>query len=240
MVVPFDQNLPDAQTNSLEDTCMPGYQHKFETVNVSGENYHIRSLLNLQQYADPLGEAEAVGISSTNWSLFGKIWPSARVLALAMHSFDVAGKRILEIGAGLALSSLVIHRRAGDITVSDWHPLSRSFLADNLLLNHMTPLKYQTANWATSNPALGEFDLIIGSDVLYERQHPAQLAGFLHRHAAQNAQIIIVDPDRGNRVEFCRAMAGLGYGYETQPAARFLENGDPYKGRFLTFKQGQL
>jgi hypothetical protein len=78
MVVPFDQNLPDAQTNSLEDTCMPGYQHKFETVNVSGENYHICSLLNLQQYADPLGEAEAVGISSTNWSLFGKIWNTRR------------------------------------------------------------------------------------------------------------------------------------------------------------------
>jgi hypothetical protein len=85
---------------------MPNYHVKFETVTVGGTDYLIRSLLNLQQYSDPLGEAELAGISPASWSLFGHLWPSARVLALAMHTFDLAGKRILEIGAGLALASL--------------------------------------------------------------------------------------------------------------------------------------
>jgi 2-polyprenyl-3-methyl-5-hydroxy-6-metoxy-1,4-benzoquinol methylase len=214
---------------------MPGYQVKFETVTVGGTDYQIRSLLDLQQYSDPLGEAERAGISPASWPLFGHIWPSARVLALAMDSFDLVGKRILEIGAGLALASMVIHRRAGDMTVSDCHPLSQNFLDANALLNHLTPMTYERGNWAGGNPGLGQFDLIIGSDVLYERQHPAQLAAFIDRHAAPHAEIIIVDPDRGNRVGFCREMAALGYGFTARRANAFLETGEPYKGRFLTF-----
>jgi len=214
---------------------MPDYQVKFETVTVGGTDYLIRSLQDLQQYSDPFGEAELAGISPANWSLFGHLWPSARVLALSMHSFDLAGKRILEIGAGLALASLVIHRRAGDMTVSDWHPLSEVFLNENLLLNKLSPLKYRTGNWDANNPELGRFDLIIGSDILYERQRPSRLAAFIHRHSAVSAQVIIVDPDRGNRAVFCREMAGLGYGFTTRRADSFIENGAPFKGCFLTF-----
>jgi predicted nicotinamide N-methyase len=216
---------------------MPGYHVKYETVTVGGTDYMIRSLLDLQQYSDPLGEAELAGISPASWSLFGHLWPSAQVLALAMNTIDLKGKRILEIGAGLALASLVIHRREGDMTVSDWHPLSQAFLKENLLLNKLGPLKYHAGNWEVNNPELGLFDLIIGSDVLYERQQPGQLAGFIDRHAEPFAQIIIVDPDRGNRVGFCREMAELGYGFTTRRADNFMENGDPFKGRFLTFSQ---
>ncbi|CAD6879784.1 SAM-dependent methyltransferase [Methylomonas albis] len=160
------------------------------------------------------------GISSVSWSLFGKIWPSAWVLALAMHSVDLVGKRILEIGAGLGLASLVIHRRAGNIAVGDWHPLSEASLNENVLLNKLGPLQYKTGNWGIGNPGLGRFDLIIGSDVLYERHKPEQLANFIVRHAAPNAQVIIVDPDRGNRVGFCREITGLGYHCSSWTAER--------------------
>jgi hypothetical protein len=107
---------------------MPGYLTKQQTVSVGGTDYHIRSLLDSQQYADPLGEAEQRGISPASWSLFGLLWPSARVLALLMSREPLAGLRVLEIGAGLALASLVVHRRDGDVTVTDWHPRSPDFL----------------------------------------------------------------------------------------------------------------
>lgn len=214
---------------------MPDYKVKYETVTVGGTDYLIRSLLDRQQFSDPLGEAAQVGISSATWPLFGQIWPSARVLALAMNSFDVAGKRILEIGAGLALASLVVHRRSGDMTVSDCHPLSQAFLDENLLLNHLDPLKYEVGNWGSSNPALGKFDLIIGSDVLYERDHPDLLSAFIDRHSAATVEVMIVDPDRGHRRRFCREMGKLGYGFSQYPAESLLENGDAYRGRFLKF-----
>lgn len=218
---------------------MPGYQIKFETVSVGGFDYQIRSLLDLQQYSDPLGEAEKLGISPATWPLFGHVWPSSRVLALKMCDFEVAGKRILEIGAGLALASLVVHHRQGNVTVSDCHPLSPLFLRENLRLNRMAPLKYQCGQWQGENPALGRFDLIIGSDVLYERDHPEMLAGFIDRHSATTVEIMIVDPNRGNRAGFCREMAGLGYSFiESRADCRF-DNGNAYKGRFLNFSRVQ-
>jgi len=152
-----------------------------------------------------------------------------------MDSFDLAGKRIFEIGAGLGLASLVIHRRKGDITVSDWHPLSRDFLKKNLSLNDLAPLEHQSGNWAEIDSDLGLFDVIIGSDISYERQQEGLLSAFIDRHASKFAEIIIVDPARSNRPEFCRQMAELGYHFSSFPAERFLENGEPYKGRFLNF-----
>ncbi|WP_204377078.1 class I SAM-dependent methyltransferase [Aquitalea pelogenes] len=104
---------------------MPGYLTKQQTVSVDGTDYLVRSLLDSQQYSDPLGEAEQRGISPASWPLFGLLWPSARVLALLMSSEPLLGLRVLEIGAGLALASMVVHRRHGDVTVSDWHRAAR-------------------------------------------------------------------------------------------------------------------
>ncbi|WP_204377077.1 class I SAM-dependent methyltransferase [Aquitalea pelogenes] len=94
----------------------------------------------------------------------------------------------------------------------------------------MSPLQYHAGDWGGSNPELGQFDLIIGSDVLYERQQPGQLAHFIDRHAAPGAEVIIVDPDRGNRAGFCREMAALGYGHDSQRAPQKMESGEAYKG----------
>lgn len=220
---------------------MPGYQVKHQTVTIAGRDYAICSLLDNQQYAPAPDTDPSNGMSESSWPLFGQVWPSARVLALAMDSHPIAGKRILEIGAGLALASLVIHRRAGDVTVTDWHPLTETFLQRNLQANHLGPLSYQAGDWelddADGASGLGRFDLIIGSDVLYERQQPAQLARFIYQHANPGAEIIIVDPDRGNRSGFCKAMDALGYQLLMTTASRTLESGEAYKGRFLRFTQ---
>ncbi|MFZ2269780.1 MAG: methyltransferase domain-containing protein [Azonexus sp.] len=217
---------------------MADYQVRFQTITVGSTDYLIRSLLDNQQFSDPLGEAEKLGISSAGWSLFGQVWPSARVLAKMMDGFNLAGKRVLEIGAGLGLASLVVHKRLGDMTASDRHPLSRSFLEENLLLNHLGPMAYQQGNWDEENPALGKFDLIIGSDVLYERDQPAVLAAFIDRHSADGVEVLIVDPNRGNRPAFRRAMAGLGYLYNETSADCTFADGEDYKGHFLHFHRG--
>ena len=216
---------------------MPGYQVKHEPHLLGGTHFQIRSLLDRQQFSDPGGLALAAGISSASWPLFGLVWPSARILANAMQTQDLVGKRILEIGCGLALASLVIHRRLGDITASDCHPLAQAFLLENTRLNDLPQLKYQTGNWGRDSSSLGLFDLIIASDVLYERDHPQLLASFIDLHAAAHADVIVLDPDRGNRSHFCKQMIGRGYTVDMQRAANTQTTGEAYKGHFLNFKR---
>ncbi|MFI4959611.1 MAG: class I SAM-dependent methyltransferase, partial [Lysobacterales bacterium] len=110
---------------------MPGYTTRELLVRLGGHDYRIRALSDLQQFADPHQLADRIGISSALWSLFGQVWPAGRVLAEAMSTHDIVGKRILELGCGLGLSSLVLQQRHADITASDHHPLAESFLRHN-------------------------------------------------------------------------------------------------------------
>jgi len=229
-------HAPDLGMTKAE-TLAPStpYQLKFETVSGSGDDLQLRSLLDRQQFYDPLGEAEREGISSSAWPIFGLLWPSGRVLAHVMLTFEIGGRRILELGCGLALASLVVHRRGGNITASDCHPLAADFLLENLKLNRLPAMKYQSGNWSRSNPILGRFDLIIGSDVLYDRGQPEVLSQFIDLHAQPNAEVLIVDPDRGNRVSFSRKMDSLGYSHTETSISTLPGDGGKYKGRLLKY-----
>jgi predicted nicotinamide N-methyase len=229
---------------------MPGYQTKQECVPIAGAaELLIRSLLDNQQFSDPLGEAERLGISSAAWPLFGLLWPSGLQLAARMAARPVlAGERILELGCGLALPSLVSHRRGADITASDCHPLAGAFLLANLGLNQLLPMKYRHGDWGALDctpgdaPARalvqGRYDLIIGSDLLYERDASVALAGYIERHAMPASEVWIVDPDRGNRAAFNRYMAGQGFGlHEERLDCAATVSSAAYKGRLLAYRR---
>nr|WP_053835180.1 methyltransferase domain-containing protein [Xanthomonas translucens] len=205
---------------------------------MGGQDYRIRSLLDTQQFSDPDAQAEAAGISSAQWSLFGNVWPAGRLLAETMALFDIAGKRILEIGCGLGLASLVLRRRGADIVASDRHPLTEVFLAYNAALNELPAVPYRRLDWDKPNPELGRFEVIIGSDVLYEHQHPGMLAELLARHATASAEVLIADPGRGNSAALTRALATQGYALSEQRELQLAPDDlPPYRGRVLRFQR---
>lgn len=230
---------------------MPGFLlFKQECISIEGTaTLTIRSLLDKQQFADPQGEAEALGISSAAWPMFGIVWPSGLHLAEAMAKRPmVIGESILEIGCGLGLASLVSHRRGSLVTASDCHPLAASFMLENLRLNDLPPLRYCHGNWATLIPGQapslrvplvqGRFDLIIGSDVLYERDDAGTLADFIARHALPASEVLIVDPNRGNRAAFNKRMAAIGYALQDYPIKQpICADAPAYSGRLLHYRR---
>lgn len=207
-----------------------GYHVKLETITGSGEDLTLRSLLDRVQYHDPEGDAERAGIPPASWPLFGLLWPSGQVLAGVMSTYAIAGKRVLELGCGLGLASLVVHRRGGDVTATDCHPLAQLFLAENLKLNGLPVMKYSPAHWGRANPLLGRFDLIIGSDVLYDREQPEALSQFIALHSEPGVEVLIVDPNRGNQGRFSAKMGLLGYSHRSTLVA-CLPDGVPFRGR---------
>jgi predicted nicotinamide N-methyase len=236
--------------------AMPGYEVVQQQVNVHGVNdLCIQRLKDKQQFHDPDGLAAAQGISSAAWPLFGLVWPSGVHLAETLARRPVTqGEHILEVGCGLALASLVSHRRGAKVTASDCHPLTRHFLDQNLRLNQLGPMDYGLGHWAqrdvdlapgngspgTSDRVHGRFELIMGSDVLYERDEKGVLAGFIAQHAAFASEVLIVDPNRGNRVPFHRHMALLGYEMNaTVLLTPMAEGAPPYRGQLFHYQRTQ-
>lgn len=221
----------------MNATAAPGYKTQVQSLRIDGVEFRIRTLIDQQQYYDPDGSAEGAGISSATWPLFGMLWPAGLALAEEMNRFPIEGKRILEVGCGTGLSSLVLRKRGADITASDHHPLAGEFLNANAELNGLPPLNFQQAQWRGPNPHLGQFDLIVGSDVLYERDHPALLAGFVAAHAKASACVLIADPGREHRGRFSALMIGQGY---ARTERKFRKEGkeEDSRGRILIFTRG--
>ncbi len=214
---------------------MSSYETTTQTQSVCGNDYRVQSLKDLQQFSDPHGLAERLGISSATWPLFGVIWPAGLVLADILGRYSLGGLKILELGCGLALASLVAHGRGADLTASDHHPLAQGFLRTNVGLNHMRPLKFATCDWSATKNRLGKFDLIIGSDLLYEPNHPGLLSSFIDIHAEIPATVIIVDPGRHQQGKFTRLMEGFGFVAHAEAATSVQRKTRSFKGKVLTY-----
>lgn len=214
---------------------MTAVRIRYQTIEVDNFDIHIRSLWDSQEFSDPLGEAESLGISSAQWPLFGVIWKSSEVLAHEMANFPIEGKRILEVGCGLALSSLLLNSRHADITASDIHPEAGSFLTENVRLNSGKKIPFLRTDWKQSAEGLGEFDVIIGSDILYERDHIELLSEFISQHSKQQCEVLLVDPGRSNHAPFSKKMVSLGFSHsQYKPDSTIFPN-NVFKGQILRY-----
>lgn len=239
-------------------TSTPGYRTKLNAIHIPhAGDFQIQSLLDRQQFHDPDGRAAQLGISSALWPLFGLLWPSAVHLAsqLALRPVN-PHERMLEIGCGLALASLVAHRRGACVTASDRHPMVPLFLRENLRLNGLPPdLPYRHGQWGLQEPPApeiagsalldGRYDFIVASDVLYEPDAARAVAHFINQHAQDRAEAWVVDADRGYRAPFNRQMAALGFALQAQLrlgpiATQAHQPGHrPYKGRLLKYQRAR-
>lgn len=202
---------------------------RYNTIEFKTFDIHVRTLRDRQQFSDPKSEASKLGISSATWPIFGIIWESGIHLANLMEDYPLGAKSILEIGCGIGLASLVLNHRGANITATDYHPEVKAFLDENTQLNQDPDISFVRTSWDDHLPnALGLFDFIIGSDLLYEQEHPENLASFISRHAQKKSTVLIVDPRRGYTSKFIKRMTELGFSHS-------LNEHIPFKGKTHCF-----
>lgn len=216
---------------------MSSLRFRYQTIEFGDTDIHLRTLRDRQQYADEDGIAAELGITSANWALFGIVWDSSQVLAHFMADYKIEGKRILEVGCGMALSSLMLNSRNADITATDYHPEAEVFLANNVILNEGEGIPFVRTGWGDEKSSLGKFDVIIGSDLLYESEHIDLLSRFINQHSQPECDVIIVDPGRGQHARFSKKMVSLGYSHNQDKPENtdYLDN--PFKGQVLRYQR---
>jgi predicted nicotinamide N-methyase len=97
---------------------------------------------------------------------WAELWPAATALAAALP--EVAGLRVVELGCGLGVPSLVAAARGAVVTATDWAADAIDLLRENAARNGVG-LRVEVRDWR--EPWDERFDLVLAADVLYERRN---------------------------------------------------------------------
>jgi predicted nicotinamide N-methyase len=102
---------------------------------------------------------------------WAELWPAALALAEALPG-DLGGRRVVELGCGLGVPSLVAAARGARVTAVDWAADAIALLRENAARNQLA-LDAVQADWRAF---AGTFDLALAADVLYEARNVDPLA----------------------------------------------------------------
>jgi predicted nicotinamide N-methyase len=112
-------------------------------------------------------------------SYWAELWPAARALVEALP--DVDGLRVVELGCGLGLPSLVAAAKGATVTATDWSGDAIALLRENATRNGLA-LRAEVRDWR--EPWSDRFDLALAADVLYERRNVEPVLERLRQVAA--------------------------------------------------------
>jgi predicted nicotinamide N-methyase len=125
------------------------------------------------------------------WSV---LWRSGVALARELDGVALRGRRVVELGCGLAVPSIAAARAGASVLATDACPEALALVARNALANDAR-LETAVVDWHEHDELVGRapFDLVLAADVLYERASIARLLSLLPRLAPE---AWVADPGR--------------------------------------------
>lgn len=192
------------------------YQNQNVQRKLGDKVYILEVIRNLDEAIDQICEAMSEEEKRDPFAedlcpYFGVLWPAAEALALYLthHPELVKNKSVLELGCGLGLPSLVASHLGGKVLATDFHPHVEEYFLRNCRHSSIH-CEYQRLNWRENQNEI-RYDVVMGSDVLYESKHPKEIAQGLLRFVKPGGVILLSDPGRSYLQAFVHAMKELGH-----------------------------
>lgn len=134
---------------------------------------------------------------------WAELWPSSLALARAIGARSLRGARTLELGCGLGLVSIAAAQAGARVLATDWSAESVRFTAENAARNDVD-VRTAVVDWAAPASIVAEapWQLVLGSDVLYERRNVDQMIELLPQLVDHAGEVWIADPGRQTSMEF--------------------------------------
>ena len=144
------------------------FGYKYLTKNMSVLNLDMTTIRDLDESIDILcehfgEEDQDQSLAEEHCPYFGVMWEAGIGLSQFLTRDMCEGKKILEIGCGLALPSFIATRFGGNVIATDFHADVPLFLELNQEKNKIN-FEYQVMNWRNEierpKHAYGQFDLV--------------------------------------------------------------------------------
>jgi predicted nicotinamide N-methyase len=146
----------------------------------------------------PAEAAELPDDGAVEWApvapYWAVLWRSGVALAQELDGEALGGLRVVELGCGLALPSIVAARAGASVLATDASPEALALAARNAMANGVR-IETAIVDWAAPSVLAGRapFDLVLAADVLYERASVARLLSLLPQLAPE---AWLADPGR--------------------------------------------
>ncbi len=140
------------------------------------------------------------------------LWEASIGLArtLMQHPDLVAGKRVLELGAGVGVPGLVAQSLGAHVAQTDHQPHALWLAQVNAWQNGIEGITTFEADWQQWTHR-GRYDVLLGADIMYERSMHPHLEDVFSRALAPNGKILLADPGRQQALEFAEYLQKQGW-----------------------------
>lgn len=171
---------------------------------------------------------------------WAQIWPACLLLADAVAAWEKVDDdppRVLEIGCGLGLVSLVLSSLGYCVLASDCDADALAFVVENARRNGLPVPQTRRFDWRESYANLS-FDRIVAADVLYETRHLRPVAEFIRAQLRSDGFALVADANRMTANDFGTVARHCGLAVDVTAVERSSPTEDqPVRGRIFHLRR---
>lgn len=139
--------------------------------------------------------SEADYVKDERLPYWADIWPSSVVLGAWLLDHP-SKQRTLELGCGSGVATTAAAKSGRSVLATDYYDDALLFAKANAILNGGNEPEVRMVDWSDFPTDLGEFDLVLASDVLYEPRYPPMVANAISLALSADGVAIVADPGR--------------------------------------------
>jgi predicted nicotinamide N-methyase len=174
-------------------------------VDVNGEPFSIVHPGNADSLID-----EAAFNHDERLPYWADVWPASIALSRTVRAMDGRGQTLLELGCGAGLVTAVALKAGFEVTASDYYDDALQFARVNGRGNAAREPHTMILDWRHLPTVIQAFDVVVASDVLYERGYGPAVARAIATTLRSGGRALISDPGRVGSPMFFDALRDLG------------------------------
>lgn len=216
-----DTGSDDRHAPLAGDALVRALERRFVLVNDDVRaGHHMLNVIRPRSAEDLIDEGDFE--RDERLPYWAELWPSSTVLADHVLAEGRAACRAIELGSGIGLVAMAAALAGHDSLATDYYEDALLFARANSFRNLGRELPAMIVDWRAVPSTLGRFDLVLASDVLYERRYADLVAGVIDRLLAAHGTALVADPGRIAGDAFAAACRERGLYVETRATRPYL------------------
>jgi len=156
------RTLPEAE-RQIYNRIHQKYRLTFDRLRFGEKQIRLLKIADLEQFLD--GRDPFADVAQ--FPFWIRLWDAAMILAYILGSqSDAAGRRLLELGAGLGAPGLAAASAGFTVTISDYEDIIMDFQKVSAAASGLTDIQFAHLDWLDP-PKMEPFDVLAGAEILF-------------------------------------------------------------------------